>query len=168
MSNISDANSIRILLLGDPEVGKTSLMSILSDRKILKSTQRTIGFETSVCLWPIHDTEICIEFLEIGPYKLSETRSSLFSNSSGVIFVHDLSNKKTLKVYKWLEEAQMNRKRLYSDYDLNLNLQIDSKSENRIPLLLVGNKSDVVPIQYFNEYAEEFSCETINLVSLYN
>ena len=166
MSVESDASNIRIIVLGDSEVGKSSFLNLLCKSKVLATPSRTIGFKTSVLIYTLLDREYCLEFVEIGPYKQAATRSVLYNHANGIIFVHDLSNKKSLKLWKWMEEALSNIYPKSSEYELFLHIDNVLPKAKQIPLLIIGNKSDLASILQTTEFNDDYNCESINMCSL--
>jgi len=157
-------DKVKILVLGDTGVGKTSVLHLLCHQKVLQNPQWTVGahFEVMLHKYKQHPTEFFIEFWDIGgakKYALSrhlfykDSRSGPKWNypNSGLILVHDLSNKKSYgNLKKWLDEITVglideNQQFTWGKTNNNtiLELQFDNGSD-AIPVLIVGNKLDLI------------------------
>ena len=97
--------SVRILVVGDSGVGKSSLLRALCRSSLSSSSSRvepsrswTIGCDVHVLLQSQgrDNDELFVEFLDVGGhchYELS--RHVFYYDVHGVMFVHDLSNAKS-------------------------------------------------------------------------
>jgi len=141
-------------------VGKTSIVHLLCQQKVLQNPQWTIGAHFDVLLHKYKQTsEFYIEFWDIGGAKKYALSRHLFYKdskgsawkcpNSGLILVHDLSNKKSYGNLKmWLEEITQcldeNQQFTWGKNNDNiLELQFNNGSD-AIPVLVIGNKLDLV------------------------
>lgn len=123
----SEPKSYKILIIGDPAVGKTSLLLRLVKGSFSGDTMNTVGSEeylskelsvdgqkTTLNIW---DTA--------GQEKFRTITSSYYRGAEGVIIVFDLSRQETFDhVAKWHE-------------------QIVRYASEEVPVIVVGNKSDL-------------------------
>ena len=118
----------KIILIGDPGVGKTSIMSKYISNEFKSSYQSTLGVEfkskeiyldnSSCAILKIWDT--------CGQERFRSITRQYFKNSNGVLLVFDLTNKETIKKLNvWLK-------------DVTENINDDS-----CVIFLIGNKMDV-------------------------
>ena len=136
---------LRIVLVGEAVVGKTSLCDTLSSRKTLSSYQATIGVDFSISniitldgkkikcqLW---DTAGCERFRSI--------TKSYYQNAGIIILMFDLSKRESFSdLYYWIEE-------------------IRKHGNEETKILLIGNKSDLdreVGRMVIDEFVEQY-CE---------
>jgi len=144
----SEGDCVRVLVVGDTGVGKSSLVHLLCSNKVLQNPSPTIGSQTEVKLHTFNNRSFFVEFFDIGgspKYELS--RSVFYSQVDGLILMYDLTNKKSFyNLRKWLrgiagntpqwkdsdEEWQPGERR----QDLVLNGLI-------VPILYIGNKKDL-------------------------
>ncbi|KAK5580254.1 hypothetical protein RB653_000269 [Dictyostelium firmibasis] len=96
---------VRVLVIGDTAVGKSSLVHLIcNDQALTRSPSWTVGCNTDVRIHEYHSKDYYIEFVDIGgstKYKI--TRPILYHQISGIIVVYDLTNKISLKnVKKWI------------------------------------------------------------------
>ena len=118
----------KIILIGEPGVGKTSIMSKYISNEFKSSYQSTLGVE-------FKSKEIYIDNSSCARLKIWDTcgqerfRSitrQYFKNSNGVFLVFDLTNGETLKkINVWLRDIK------------------DNINDDDCVIFLIGNKMDV-------------------------
>eukprot|EP00158_Paraphelidium_tribonemae_P002977 Partr_v1_DN25813_c1_g1_i7_m2642 putative RAB, member of RAS oncogene family-like 3 len=107
-----DEESVRIVVVGDSGVGKTDLVKWLSTGAICspEASTRTIGCNLALMAHRFQRSgkEYFVEIIDVaGRSKHPRTRSALYYNITGVILVHDLSNRKSYEhLEKWMNEVQ--------------------------------------------------------------
>ena len=127
---MSDTDQVRILVLGDSGVGKTSLVHLIARGEPLTSITYTIGASIEVKLHEYKEGTPSQKsfwigknrtFMEKKVYKIFTTFSELFdvggshghrnsrhvfyNNYQGLILVHDLTNRKSnSNLERWLRE----------------------------------------------------------------
>ncbi|XP_043368722.1 rab-like protein 3 isoform X2 [Dermochelys coriacea] len=172
---------VKVLVLGDSGVGKSSLVHLLCQNQVLGNPSWTVGCSVDV---RIHDYKegtpeektYYIELWDVGgsvgsASSVKSTRAVFYNSVNGIILVHDLTNKKSSQnLYRWSLEA-LNRDVAPTgvlvtngDYDR------EQFADNQIPLLVIGTKLDQIPETKRNEVltrtaflAEDFNAEEINL-----
>jgi len=106
--SLGDVSKVRILVLGDSGVGKTSLVHQICHGTILSNPRWTVGCETEVKLQAHRSSnkKFFLEFWDVGgsrKYKL--TRIIFYSQINGIILVFDLNNRKSYQnLRKWIKE----------------------------------------------------------------
>jgi len=139
----------KTIVVGDGGVGKTALTIRFSKDFFTEDYKMTIGVDFHVktistdtpegplrCKLQIWDTG--------GQERFSSIRPMYYRGSLGALVIYDLTNYETFEhLPGWIEEIRTNIK-------------------NEIPLLLVGNKSDLteqraVNIEEINEFTEKFN-----------
>ncbi|KAI1285904.1 Rab-like protein 3 [Halotydeus destructor] len=156
-------DKIKVLVLGDSGVGKTSLVNLIAHGKPIGSSSWTIGCSIEVKLHeysegtPSHKS-VLLELWDIGGSRTHSTARSVFYNSfHGIILVHDLTNSKShANLRKWLGEVFCSREaRQESSFNVSVGvflgappeepLEFDTESfvEKNIPCLVVSTKIDL-------------------------
>lgn len=154
----------KISLIGDPQVGKTSLRKSFIDQSYDPSYTPTLGAEISV-------TEHLINFGNyfqkvklhiwdiVGQQNFKKMRNSYLRNSSMILLVFDLTQHSNT-ISNWVDEIN---KAVCFDEDQEV-------STSCPPILLVGNKSDLATNENRGTYtlnevqttiAEKYSADKI-------
>ncbi|MHA1168528.1 MAG: Rab family GTPase, partial [Candidatus Hodarchaeales archaeon] len=101
---------MKLILIGDGEVGKTALLNRYVTNVFDSSYKNTIGAD---CV--IHETEIDGQAVKYqiwdlaGQPKYDGVRSIYYGGTLGIILVYDITRKDTYKnTVKWIEEAFIN------------------------------------------------------------
>ncbi|TRY63651.1 hypothetical protein TCAL_11411 [Tigriopus californicus] len=173
---------VRILVLGDSGVGKSSLVHLMAYGQPLQQISYTIGAAIEVKLHEYKEgtptqRTFWIEFCDVGgTHAHRNVRHVFYANTHGIILVHDLSNKKSQgNLTNWLREfmdresgnAKL-RESTWEDQSGSSD-HLDTIDVN-IPLLVVGTKQDVasethaLPLHQKRSFiAEEYLTEEIQL-----
>jgi len=131
---------IRILVVGDAQVGKTAMITSITQLKANLNAPGTIGFFSDVMFYDHRSKQICVEFLEIGgSNQYEESRSVFCYDYDGIIFVFDVSSKRTHLSYgKWMN-CLIDK---CIDKDDTVERGLKSWDEKTKPILQIGTKSD--------------------------
>ena len=115
----------RICLLGDSNVGKTSLLTRFCDCTFKESYNNTIGVDFRIVTLKYKDLVIKLHIWDTaGQERFKSIAVNYFKSSHGFIFVYDVTEIETFKnVESWIDLAILN-------------------SNNAVLSFLVGNKCD--------------------------
>eukprot|EP01121_Diplochlamys_sp_Union-15-3_P017258 TRINITY_DN603_c0_g1_i1.p1 TRINITY_DN603_c0_g1~~TRINITY_DN603_c0_g1_i1.p1 ORF type:complete len:191 (-),score=19.59 TRINITY_DN603_c0_g1_i1:19-591(-) len=116
----------KLLIIGDSNVGKSSLLLRFTENNFTESIKNTVGVDFKIRTVSIQGRIIKLQIWDTaGQEKFRTITANYYRGSHGVIIVFDLSNIESFEhVQHWLSE-------------------IDSQSSSGIKKLLVGNKSDL-------------------------
>ncbi|RWS25915.1 rab-like protein 3 [Leptotrombidium deliense] len=180
---MSSTDKIKVLVLGDCGVGKSSLVHLMCHSNAIASVKWTIGASVDVKLHEFNEgtpnqRTYLIELWDIGGYKTHSLARNVFYNSfHGIILVYDLTNIKSHEnLRKWLCEvftAKDSSKDNCRDRDIS---QLSTNSDNyfdielfvemNIPVVVVGTKLDLLQTSVrtrLSSIAEECGAEEILL-----
>ena len=118
----------KVILIGDPAVGKTSLLYRYVRNDWAENYAMTIGVQVlSKTLEFNNDITIKLTLWDIGGQKrFQELRKHFFKATQGAFLVFDLMREDTFKgVNEWLKEAE-------------------GVVNYKIPFILIGNKADLI------------------------
>ncbi|XP_057661998.1 rab-like protein 3 [Diorhabda carinulata] len=159
---MSVIDRVRILVLGDSGVGKTSFVHLAAHSEPLKSPSWTVGCSVEVKLHEYKEgmkeqKTFFLEFWDIGGSHAHRNARSVFYNPChGAILVHDLTNQKSERnLRKWIKEMSRNRRETKDSNSLNVPLMtslsamdnFDQESfigHSSIPYIVIGTKLDQV------------------------
>lgn len=118
---------IKIVLIGDTNVGKTNILSRLVDNKFNADSKATIGVEFGSKIFKFDGSTVKVQIWDTaGQERYHAITTAYYRGSAGAVLVYDISNKESLDHVRsiWL---------------MNLNTVL----ENSIPKMLLGNKQDL-------------------------
>ena len=103
--NTDRGSQIRVLVVGDSSVGKTTFCSLYCNNELVKPSP-TVGVSIEVKLHEYHNTMHFIELWDIsGASVYDQTRHFLYGVFHGVILMHDLTARKTYEsLRRWTIE----------------------------------------------------------------
>ena len=125
MSSDGKEINIKIILIGDSSVGKTTLLYRYIDNEIPDDIGQTLTLDNKVKTIDIKGLKTKIQIWDTaGQEKFNSLTKQLFRNTDGIIILFDLTNKKTFHSIKnWIEDVKNN-------------------SDHKIKKLILGNKCD--------------------------
>ncbi|KAJ3694126.1 hypothetical protein LUZ60_009606 [Juncus effusus] len=142
---------VRVLVVGDSGVGKTSLVHLITKVSSISRPAQTIGCTVSVKhitygnggsssngTKPDSERDFFVEIWDIsGHERYKDCRSLFYRHINGVIFVHDLTQRKTkTNLSKWASE-------LSSLGTFSASLSSGGPGGLPVPYLVIANKADV-------------------------
>ncbi|HME52179.1 MAG TPA: GTP-binding protein [Candidatus Lokiarchaeia archaeon] len=139
--------AFKLVIVGDGAVGKTTLVRKYVEKKFTEDYLATIGANimTKECRLPGENVTCKFNIWDLASQDLfKRARKSYFSEASAGIIMFDVTRKATLEhVKSWMLEFQA--------------------VEKPIPIVLVGNKSDLVENREVTQEAAEELAKELNL-----
>ena len=139
---------IKLLIIGDSAVGKTSMLLKYTDNFFPESHLATIGVEFKTKEVEYNGYKIELQVWDTaGQERFKSITKSFFRNANGIIFVYDITQKNTFKNVKdWIKDSEVN------DFGFQR--------------ILVGNKIDLqnkrqVSLEDAKEWADKKNMEVI-------
>ena len=131
----------KIIIVGDPNVGKSTIIKRLISDKFDDNYNATIGLDFAAHTFYIDEKEIKIYIWDTaGQECFRSIIKSYYSDIAGAILVYDISDRSTFdNIERWLDDVEKNK-----------------TSEEMPSMVLIGNKSDKLREVQFNE-AESFA-----------
>ena len=118
-------NELKILLIGDSSVGKTSILLKYIDDKFSDNYMSTIGVEYKIKSLTINGKKVMLRIWDTsGQERFLSITKNFYRNANGVIFVFDITNETSF-------------------YNIKLWLNDLENCEGKITKILVGNKVDL-------------------------
>ena len=133
---------LKILIIGDSFVGKTSLLLKYCDGQFPETHMATIGVEFKDKTIKLNGREIKLQIWDTsGQERFRSITQNFYRNADGIIFVFDVTKTETFSHIKdWLLDAQV--------------------EDSDIKRILVGNKSDLVEDRVIDKAKMESFGET--------
>ncbi|QCD84759.1 small GTPase LIP1 [Vigna unguiculata] len=142
---------VRVLVVGDSGVGKTSLVNLIIKGSPIARPPQTIGCAVDVkhttygnsgssssSLKGDSERDFFVELWDVsGHERYKDCRSLFYSQINGVIFVHDLSQRRTkTSLQKWAAE-------IAATGTFSAPLGSGGPSGLPVPFIVIGNKADI-------------------------
>ncbi|EKX36911.1 hypothetical protein GUITHDRAFT_97443 [Guillardia theta CCMP2712] len=135
---------LKIVLVGDSDVGKTSLLTRFSDDNFSNSFISTIGVDFRWRTMSIKDKNIKLQIWDTaGQERFRTITSAYYRGADGIVVVYDITNKESFDhVDMWMKEIHK-----FTD-------------DNHVRVLVVGNKCDMeekreIPTSLAREYCNQ-------------
>ena len=131
---------IRITLLGNYEVGKTTLRNVFLDIDFSENILSTVGINKVDTKFKLNDgKEIKLIIWDTaGQERFHSIAISSVKNSQGIILVYDITNRKSFE-------------------DLNMWINDINNATDKASIILFGNKCDLQNREVSKEEAEKFA-----------
>ena len=131
---------IRVTLLGNYEVGKTSLRNAFLDIDYSENILSTVGINKVDTKFKLNDgREIKLIIWDTaGQERFHSIATNSLKNSQGIILVFDITNEKSFE-------------------DLNMWINDINEATNKVSIILFGNKCDLEDRKISKEQAEKFA-----------
>uniref|UniRef100_A0A023G7T9 Rab-like protein 3 n=1 Tax=Amblyomma triste TaxID=251400 RepID=A0A023G7T9_AMBTT len=148
---LTTVDKVKILVVGDSGVGKSSAVHLLCHNRPLVNACWTVGCSVEVKLHEYREGTASqktyfVELWDIGGSSSHSSARAVFYNSfHGLILVHDLTNKKSHEnLRKWLSEVFCKD---CPSKKTNGLLEFDQEmfADSQVPILVVATKVDLVP-----------------------
>ena len=100
--------NIKLLIVGDSNVGKTSLLLQYTDNYYPDQHTATIGFEYKIKIFQYKNYNIKLQIWDTaGQERFHSITNNFFHNADGILFVYDITNRQTFDGVKvWIKEAE--------------------------------------------------------------
>jgi len=117
----------KFIIIGDHEVGKTSIIRRFVENKFINDYRATIGLNVTTHKINLYDNEILFSIFDIGAQEyFKRFRKTYYQGAKAAFIVFDVTDHQSfLNVPTWYKEL----KQFIND--------------NQIPIVIVGNKSDL-------------------------
>jgi len=126
--------SLKMVVIGDPSVGKSSLIRRYSDNKFEDNYIPTIGTDFNLKLVKIPEVaEVSIQIWDIGGHEqFSTIRQFYYQGANSAVIVYDTTRKETFKSIKyWYDDLK--------------------KWAGKVPIAILGNKCDLKDDKHVTE-----------------
>ncbi|MFO8020753.1 MAG: GTP-binding protein [Promethearchaeia archaeon] len=136
----------KFIIIGDHEVGKTSLVRRFVENKFSDDYRATIGLNIMSHSFDLYGNDVKVALYDVGAQKyFKRFRKTYYNGAQAAFIVFDLTNRKTFEnIEVWFKEL------------------IDFIGDQDLPVVIVGNKKDLkdqrdIEYQEGVEYVNELS-----------
>ena len=138
----------KLLIVGESGVGKTCMLLRFADNSFEENFLSTIGVDFKVRELDVDNKHVKLQIWDsAGQERFRNITTSYYRNCGGIIIVYDITRHDTfVKVTEWIEEVR--------------------KNTNNVPLLLVGNKADLIEKRQVTEQEAKSLADRMGLVLL--
>ena len=139
---IDNGLSMKLISLGDVEVGKSCLIKRYCEGSFVEDYITTIGIDYGVKKVPFNDTKVKINIFDFsGDDDYKPIRTKYYNDSIGVLMVYDVNIKATFdSLTKWEKEAEK--------FGLDL---------SKCVVVVMGNKTDIKKREVKADVAKEWA-----------
>lgn len=108
MSKLKKALRIKIISIGNCEVGKSCIIKRYCERRFVPKYLQTIGIDYGVTKISINDHEIKLNIFDMSGHMLfHEVRNEFYKDTQGAILVFDVTDKASFDALDdWLNEVR--------------------------------------------------------------
>ena len=101
---------LKFIILGDSNVGKTSLLLNYTDNYFVDSHVATIGIDYKIKIINMNGVNLKLQIWDTsGQERFRSLTYNFLKNANGIIFVYDITNKKTFEgVKEWIKDSENN------------------------------------------------------------
>eukprot|EP01130_Rhizamoeba_saxonica_P000340 TRINITY_DN1030_c0_g3_i1.p1 TRINITY_DN1030_c0_g3~~TRINITY_DN1030_c0_g3_i1.p1 ORF type:complete len:202 (-),score=57.70 TRINITY_DN1030_c0_g3_i1:94-699(-) len=150
---------LKLLLIGDSGVGKSSLLLRFSDNTFSDSFISTIGVDFKIKTMDVNDTHCKLQIWDTaGQERFRTITSSYYRGANGIIVVFDVTNGDSFEnVKKWLQEIER-----YAADDVQRVLvgnKCDMENDRQVTESDARDFSDMLAIPYLEASAK--SCQNV-------
>ena len=98
---------VKLLMLGDSTVGKSSLMTRFANDNFSEAFEATIGVDFRIRILNVGETRVKLQIWDTaGQERYRTITRAFYRNAQGIMIVYDITNKESfLNVDKWLQQA---------------------------------------------------------------
>ena len=138
---------LKLLLIGDSGVGKSSIVSVYTENRFISTHLSTIGIDFKIKNIDIDGTKIKLQIWDTaGQERFRTITTSYFRGAQGILLVYDVTDRRSFEsIRNWISQIQQ-----HADVHVNK--------------ILVGNKCDmldekVVSTEEGEKLAKEFGIQ---------
>ena len=155
--------NVKLLIVGDSNVGKTSLLLQYTDNNYPLQHAATVGVEYKIKNIQYNDFKVKLQIWDTaGQERFHSITNNFFHNADGILFVYDITSSKSFEgVKNWIQEAED----IGSYYQkLLIGNKSDLENERKVSLKDIENYCQEKNIDYLETSAKD----NVNLKEAFN
>ncbi|MGV9172478.1 MAG: Rab family GTPase [Promethearchaeia archaeon] len=145
----------KIILIGDPMVGKTSTVLYFTNKAFRRSYLPTLGVSVTKKEVTFENVVVQLVIWDIaGQEKFQNVRLDFYSGSKGIFLVFDLTNRKSFEnIRKWFEDVKKNTQDSEEIIGYILGNKLDLKSQREVSREEALQLANKLNLDYFETSA---------------
>ena len=168
INNDDEIYIIKILIVGDPGVGKSNIIYRYTKDKFSSSNLSSAGFDSNSKEIEIIDKKVIVQLWDsAGQQQFKAITKNLFTRVQGIIILYDITNKETfLNVSNWIKLIQEtnngilytlagNKCDLKNERKVNEEEAIKFSKENNIDFLETSAKMNINIFECINNFVQK-------------
>ena len=158
-----NASVIRVLMIGDSAVGKTSLVIRFDEDSFSTKFITTIGVDYRDKLVTIEDAPIKLQIWDTaGQERFRTITVSYFKGAHGIVLVYDITDRDTFEsIRQWVEQIHE-----YADVHVNI-LLVGNKCDQEEQRAVATAEGDALAREYGIDFFETSARENVNVEECY-
>ena len=155
--------NVKLLIVGESNVGKTSLLLQYTDNNYPLQHAATVGVEYKIKNITYNDFKVKLQIWDTaGQERFHSITNNFFHNADGILFVYDIASSKSFEgVKNWIQEAED----IGSYYQkLLIGNKSDLENERKVSLKVIENYCQEKNINYLETSAKD----NVNLKEAFN
>ena len=146
--------NLKILLIGDSTVGKTSILFRYINDEFPECYMSTIGVEYKIKALIINGKKVNLRIWDTsGQERYRSITQNFYRNANGILFVFDITNKESFNNIKiWLTDSENCETKVTK---ILIGNKIDLKDERKVDMEAIEKFAEKKEMKYFETSAKE-------------
>ena len=146
--------NLKILLIGDSAVGKTSILFRYINDEFPECYMSTIGVEYKIKALIINGKKVNLRIWDTsGQERYRSITQNFYRNANGILFVFDITNKESFNNIKiWLTDSENCETKVTK---ILIGNKIDLKDERKVDMEAIEKFAEKKEMKYFETSAKE-------------
>jgi len=130
-TNLDAKHQFRICIVGDSNVGKTSLLLRYCDNTYKSTMTNTIGVDFRVLMLKCNDVNIKLQIWDTaGQERFKSISVNYFKSANGFIFVYDIANRSTFdNLNQWFDIVSLHNKNSICNFVVGNKCDLDNRRQ---------------------------------------
>ena len=153
MNELNEIN-LKVLLIGDSSVGKTSILLKYIDDQFPELHISTIGVEYKIKTLTINEKKVVLRIWDTsGEERYRSITRNFYRNANGILFIFDITKKESFdNIKNWLLDSQIIETKVIR---MLIGNKIDLEKQRKIEKEIIENYAERKEMKYYETSAKE-------------
>ena len=153
MNELNEIN-LKVLLIGDSSVGKTSILLKYIDDQFPELHISTIGVEYKIKTLTINEKKVVLRIWDTsGEERYRSITRNFYRNANGILFIFDITKKESFdNIKNWLLDSQIIETKVIR---MLIGNKIDLEKQRKIGKEIIENYAERKEMKYYETSAKE-------------